>query len=43
MAVRCRRDRPRARYKVGDWAAYDQALVRRGNITVWVSPEAAAG
>ncbi|MFC0387229.1 IS5 family transposase [Muricoccus vinaceus] len=43
MAVRCRRGEPRARYKVRDWAAYDQALVRRGDITVWVSPEAVAG
>jgi hypothetical protein len=43
MAVRRRRGGPRARYKVRDWAAYDQALVRRGDITVWVSPEAFAG
>jgi hypothetical protein len=34
---------PRARYRVRDWAAYDRALVRRGDITVWVSPEAIAG
>ena len=44
MAVRGRgRKRgPRARYRVRDWAAYDRALVRRGNITVWLSPEAIA-
>ncbi|MBI0539359.1 hypothetical protein D9599_27935 [Roseomonas sp. KE2513] len=43
MAVRCRRGGPRAWDKVRGWAAYDQALVRRGDITVWVSPAAAAG
>jgi transposase len=34
---------PRARYRVRDWAAYDRALVRRGDVTVWVSPEVVAG
>ncbi len=34
---------PRARYRVRDWATYDRALVRRGDITVWVSPEAVTG
>ena len=45
MAVRGRdrRRRPRARYRVRDWASYDRALARRGDITVWVSPEAMAG
>ena len=45
MAVRGwgRRRGPRARYRVRDWAAYDRALVSRGSITVWVSPEAVAG
>ncbi|WP_376100802.1 transposase (plasmid) [Roseomonas sp. CCTCC AB2023176] len=43
MAVRCRRGGPRTRYKVRDWAAYDHSLVRRGDITVWVSLEAVAG
>lgn len=33
----------RARYVVRDWAAYDRALARRGDITVWISPEAVAG
>jgi Transposase DDE domain len=32
----------RARYAVRDWAAYDRALARRGDITVWVSPDAVA-
>jgi len=40
---RGRRRRARARYWVRDWAAYDRALVRRGNITVWLAPEAVAG
>ncbi len=26
-----------------DWAAYDRSLVRRGDITVWVSPDVVAG
>ncbi len=43
MAVRSRRGGPQARYRVRDWAAYDRALARRGDITVWVSPEAVAG
>ena len=43
MAVRGRRGGPRARYKVRDWAAYDRSLVRRGDVTVWVSPDAIAG
>ena len=38
-----RRRGPRARYQVRDWASYDRALVRRGDITVWISPEAIAG
>ena len=45
MAGRGRRHRrgPRARYRGRDWATYDRALARRGDITVWVSPEAVAG
>lgn len=31
---------PRTRYKVENWAEYDAALVRRGSLTVWVTPEA---
>jgi transposase len=30
------------RYKVANWAEYDAALRRRGNLTVWVTPEAIA-
>jgi transposase len=33
---------PKARYKVANWAEYDAALVRRGSLTVWVTPEAIA-
>ncbi len=33
----------RARYAVRDWAAYDRALARRGDVTVWISPDAVAG
>jgi DDE family transposase len=43
MAGRRPRGRRRARYRVRDWAAYDRALVRRGDITVRVSPGAVAG
>lgn len=41
-ARRCRAGR-RARYRVRDWAAYDRALARRGDITLWVSPHVLAG
>ena len=30
------------KYRVANWAAYNQALVRRGDVTVWVSSEAIA-
>jgi len=33
---------PKARYKVENWAEYNAALVRRGSLTVWVTPEAIA-
>ncbi|WP_264658097.1 IS5 family transposase [Azospirillum canadense] len=33
---------PKARYRVENWAAYDAALRRRGDLTIWVSPEAIA-
>jgi Transposase DDE domain len=32
----------KAKYRVANWASYDHALVRRGDITMWVSPEAIA-
>ena len=43
MAARRSRAGRRVRYRVRDWAAYDRALVRRGDITVWISPDAVAG
>src|SRR3954452_10299964 len=33
---------PRARYKIRNWPEYDRALRRRGDLTVWVTPEAIA-
>lgn len=33
---------PRARYRVENWGAYDAALRRRGDLKVWVTPEAIA-
>ncbi|QCG94854.1 IS5 family transposase [Azospirillum sp. TSA2s] len=33
---------PKARYRVENWAAYNAALRRRGDLTIWVSPEAIA-
>ncbi|MFT7671355.1 MAG: hypothetical protein ACI8X5_004072 [Planctomycetota bacterium] len=30
----------KTRYRVTNWAEYDQSLVQRGDITVWISPEA---
>src|SRR3954451_17345611 len=33
---------PRARYWVQNWPEYDRALQRRGDLTVWVTPEAIA-
>ncbi|CAO3363375.1 IS5 family transposase [Azospirillum palustre] len=33
---------PKARYRVENWSAYDAALRRRGDLTLWVTPEAIA-
>jgi hypothetical protein len=33
---------PRARYQVQNWPEYDRALQRRGDLTVWIMPEAIA-
>jgi hypothetical protein len=33
---------PKAKYRVTNWPEYDAALVRRGNLTVWVAEEAVA-
>ena len=32
----------KTKYRVQNWTAYDRALVRRGDITLWVSPAAIA-
>ena len=32
----------KTKYRVANWAAYNQTLVRRGDVTVWVSSEAIA-
>lgn len=33
---------PKARYRVENWSAYDAALRRRDDLTLWVTPEAIA-
>ncbi len=30
----------KTKYRVGNWADYDQALVQRGDITLWISADA---
>ena len=32
----------KTKYRVANWPAYNRALVRRGDVTVWVSSEAIA-
>ena len=32
----------KTKHHVGNWSAYDRALVQRGDITVWLAPEAIA-
>ena len=32
----------KTKYRVANWASYDRALVRRGDVTLWVSPAAVA-
>ena len=32
----------KTKYRVKKWASYDRALVQRGDVTVWLSPEAIA-
>ena len=32
----------KTKYHVGNWPAYDRALVKRGDITVWLAPDAIA-
>ena len=31
----------KTKYRIGNWAVYDRALVQRGDITLWISTEAA--
>lgn len=33
----------RAKYKVKNWAAYNQSLVERGSLTLWISSEVVSG
>ena len=33
---------PKARYRVTNWPDYDAALVRRGDLTLWVTEDAVA-
>ncbi len=30
-------------YRISNWSDYDQALVQRGNITFWLTPDAIEG
>ena len=30
----------RTKYRVSSWSSYDAALVQRGNLNIWMSPEA---
>ena len=32
----------KTKYRVGNWSAYNRALVQRGDITVWSAPNAIA-
>ena len=32
----------KTQYRVGNWAEYDRALVRRGDVTLWLTPDAIA-
>jgi hypothetical protein len=33
----------KTKYRVTNWSEYDQALVERGNITLWITPLAIKG
>ena len=41
-SLRMRNKTYKMKYRVANWPAYNQALVRRGVVTVWVSSEAIA-
>jgi DDE family transposase len=30
----------KTKYRVANWPAYERALVRRGDVTLWLTPEA---
>ncbi len=32
----------KTKYRVANWSDYDRSLVERGNITLWITPEAMA-
>ena len=32
----------KTKYRVGNWSDYDRALVERGSLTIWLSPDAIA-
>ena len=32
----------KTKYRVANWSSYDRALVRRGDVTLWLTPEAIA-
>jgi hypothetical protein len=32
----------KTKYRVSNWSDYDRALVERGNLTIWLSPDAIA-
>jgi hypothetical protein len=32
----------KTKYRVGNWAEYEQSLVRRGDLTLWISEDAIA-
>ena len=33
----------KTRYEVANWPAYDRALIRRGDVSLWLAPDAIAG
>ena len=33
----------KTKYRVGNWSAYEQALVQRGDVTLWLSADATDG
>ncbi|KUY73966.1 transposase [Burkholderia cepacia] len=37
-----RTQEPKAKYRVGNWAAYNAGLINRGNITMWINDDALA-